>query len=83
VWETHDFSGLESCRDGDSDDKDHGHGPMNGRVVESIELKDKQATHQHPSSNLVYSPQAPFRLTTPSMINAIPPHVPKKMASQS
>ena len=32
-----DFSRLEDCRDGHTDDEDDGHRPVNGRVVESVE----------------------------------------------
>lgn len=49
---THDLPGLESGRDGHTDDEDDGHRPVYGRVVESVKLRIALGRNQFPHSKL-------------------------------
>jgi hypothetical protein len=49
---THDLPGLESGRDGHTDDEDDGHRPVHGRVVESVKLRIASSRNQFPHSKL-------------------------------
>jgi hypothetical protein len=71
---TYDLARLKDSRNGDADDEDQSHRPVNGTVVECVELNLTSA----------YDCPSPLRpLTIESRMRPALPTTPKKMASQS
>jgi hypothetical protein len=69
---TYDFTRLENSRKSDSDNENQSHGPVNGTVVESVELL---------ISDILSCVQ--IILTIESKINPADPMMQKQIASQS